>query len=874
MLVPISYADVPAEITTAIFTLLDGKSLLSCTLVSRLWNGTIKGSAELQLKIELWAEDMVCDDAITPVSSAAKLQMLRERRRAWQTMEFTSKGSIMVEPLYTCLAYELAGVFAQQPEAREFRTISLSAMPPAAEEGGTTCDIGMTHHRFYDFTIDPTQDLLALLYEGPNGLDIPVAELPKSVSDCYFLSSRSYILARRFHAQVFEIYTFVGDRSNHRPTHIATLELPPTIALDRFIVSMTMHSGAVLANPLSGMPFSKSNESRIYMVLMRYTGEMWLRLFVHHRSLQKYVLDYEREGICTPVVVAWNDWGPHNTRMLPATEHPWLRHIHGERVALPCENPNLVEILDFGLPATHPRFFVDQTEADPAQCTAKLHLEPSLLEADDLHNGDVITSLPYRSALLDVGREHDFFLIVGWGTRRSERRPFDGQNGGIYVLNKFDPAKLWSDCSRPHSITVGKLAGYNEEVARHNKEIARILDERKKKLFVLGLRISSVTVKRAVLQTHYDNCRSLLAPVGRLPSDILLKIFESCRHSAAGDSDLCRLAQPLLAVAQVCNRWHGLVMGSPTFWSTIEIGSAMQEQAQSTRTNRLVNLGLERSGDAPLQIMVHGPAAIGLLAEHSKRWKTMRFTSVDIHHFSCVKGKLPLIENLHLFGRATPSMRVDFFNDAPDGLLFPCHLRKCSQVLRSRLGCTNAAWARSPVLSQRPCKQPSLTRLLPPDDPQTVLFDSAVVLHINVWAVVGRNARSAKDVDRATVDVQNCMEGRKVDVITAMLNIGKYTSMAPSLKRTRDAKEVSSSSSSELLLNSAEQRPIAGSRVISATRQIQALELSIQQTDHLFSLPIHTEELGRLPVYNSNIRLHTNLGVMRIADSINSPSRT
>lgn len=32
---------------------------------------------------------------------------------------------------------------------------------------------------------------------------------------------------------------------------------------------------------------------------------------------------------------------------------------------------------------------------------------------------------------------------------------------------------------------------------------------------------------------------------------------------------------------------------------------------------------------------------------------------------------------------------------------------------------------------------------------------------------------------------------------------------------------------------------------------MQELELSIQETSHLFSLPLHTEELGRLPVYDS-----------------------
>ncbi|KAJ7690350.1 fungal-specific transcription factor domain-containing protein [Mycena rosella] len=146
----------------------------------------------------------------------------------------------------------------------------------------------------------------------------------------------------------------------------------------------------------------------------------------------------------------------------------------------------------------------------------------------------------------------------------------------------------------------------------------------------------------------------------------------------------------------------------------------------------------------------------------------------------------------------------------------------------------------------------------------TVLFDCATVLLINVWAIVGKS-RTEERYNRATADVQNCVRvlrlyerrwrvaGRKCDIISAMLNIGKYTSDAPSLKRPRDMEEVegplniSASSSTPL-----EERSIAGtSRVMSVDQQIQALELSIQETDHLFPLPLHTEELGCLPIYDS-----------------------
>ncbi|KAJ7146454.1 fungal-specific transcription factor domain-containing protein [Mycena epipterygia] len=139
----------------------------------------------------------------------------------------------------------------------------------------------------------------------------------------------------------------------------------------------------------------------------------------------------------------------------------------------------------------------------------------------------------------------------------------------------------------------------------------------------------------------------------------------------------------------------------------------------------------------------------------------------------------------------------------------------------------------------------------------TVLFDCAVVLLVNVWAVVGgRKSRTREDFNCATADAQNCVRvlrlyerrwrvaGRKCDIISAMLNLGKYTSDAPSLKRPRDPDEIPPVSPA--FINAPEEHG-----PLSVAEEIQTLQLSVQETDHLFALPLHTEELGRLAVYDS-----------------------
>ncbi|KAJ7123989.1 fungal-specific transcription factor domain-containing protein [Mycena crocata] len=149
----------------------------------------------------------------------------------------------------------------------------------------------------------------------------------------------------------------------------------------------------------------------------------------------------------------------------------------------------------------------------------------------------------------------------------------------------------------------------------------------------------------------------------------------------------------------------------------------------------------------------------------------------------------------------------------------------------------------------------------------TALFDCTVVLLINVWAVVGGGkSKTPQDFNHASADVQNCVRvlrlyerrwraaGRKSDIISALLNIGKYASGSSSLKRSRDEDQIADPRLVPTHFSglSPDERPVAGSsRVMSVDHQIRALELSLQETDHLFSLPLHTEELGRLPVYHS-----------------------
>ncbi|KAJ7607790.1 hypothetical protein DFH06DRAFT_1249610 [Mycena polygramma] len=460
----VAFIDLPSELLSEILSVLDVKTLLLCSAVCKLWHETVKSTPELQCTLELWADGMVRGHS-GALTCTETLEALRERRRAWKDLEWTSKTVVEIQSLLSCRAYELVGgVFAQQHEGPEFHVISLSDIMDDPRSVKVTRTMGPDLHDFQDFTIDPTQDLVVFLFVARGGLarleartisarqphplaaspfmdfmvehspqfpvTIQVADdvigifLPRlgffiinwrtgakiiemvvphltPSMDFHFLSSRSYIMTRGSddvqNPIGIELFTF-EDRRHSSPTKVAILQLPELSWGS--VVTIRIQAGAFCAKPISGPPFSKSNEHRIFTFLISVAGGAnGYRLFVHHRWLYKYVRDYGTET----AVVPWAEWGPRNSRMLPSgnLDLTLNRHVHGERVALPCDQPNFLQILDFG--------------AIPGRVGAatelQMHTSSRALPRDGAFRDAVVTSLPYRRTLRALHGEHNVFLI-------------------------------------------------------------------------------------------------------------------------------------------------------------------------------------------------------------------------------------------------------------------------------------------------------------------------------------------------------------------------------------------------------------------------------------------------------------------------------
>ncbi|KAJ7608028.1 hypothetical protein DFH06DRAFT_1486330 [Mycena polygramma] len=190
------------------------------------------------------------------------------------------------------------------------------------------------------------------------------------------------------------------------------------------------------------------------------------------------------------------------------------------------------------------------------------------------------------------------------------------------------------------------------------------LDKYDAEIGQLQILVSRLTSERAAISSHLDACRSVFAPIRRLPAELLTEIVEVCASSKNGiipascttpAQEMERLAKrPLLELSQVCSLWHEVAIGTPHLWSTIVINTSNWRQPSLPRSLSLLASCLSRGGDNPLKIRISGasddpgaPSILELLCQHARRWKDCHF---GVHHglqyLLGAKGNLPILKTL------------------------------------------------------------------------------------------------------------------------------------------------------------------------------------------------------------------------------------
>ncbi|KAJ6587133.1 fungal-specific transcription factor domain-containing protein [Mycena vulgaris] len=217
----------------------------------------------------------------------------------------------------------------------------------------------------------------------------------------------------------------------------------------------------------------------------------------------------------------------------------------------------------------------------------------------------------------------------------------------------------------------------------------------------------------------------------------------------------------------------------------------------------------------------------------------------------------------HIFSQQSASLHASYYHvqiqiHRP---FIPAPGRSSPLSYSSLAVCANSARSCSHVMNVQ-----SRRGILPLAHVKMALFDSAVILLLIVWS--RKQTGMVIDASKEIRDVHACLNvlrsferrwqiaGRLWDTIYAMLSAGDLLSepTLPSLKRDRDADARSSLSPGAASTSSSENssiqpRSIAGSRRASQVPLFQPPT----QDEPLHVLPVHSAELGRLPVQQFEI---------------------
>ncbi|KAF5344352.1 hypothetical protein D9758_013282 [Tetrapyrgos nigripes] len=182
-----------------------------------------------------------------------------------------------------------------------------------------------------------------------------------------------------------------------------------------------------------------------------------------------------------------------------------------------------------------------------------------------------------------------------------------------------------------------------------------------------------------VLSKRIDLYRSLLAPIWKVPSDLLAHIFTFCCPENSFTRD--KLDLPALHLSQVCAGWRDLSQSTPSLWSSISIhfSSTNDTHGEEYRVFGLLYDYLELSKDASLFITLAiwdttqtAMLVLVSLTQHCAQWASFSLVCADfplcILSEASINGNLPRLVSLRLLWYRLDDVTAiaDAFSIAPN----------------------------------------------------------------------------------------------------------------------------------------------------------------------------------------------------------------
>jgi hypothetical protein len=182
------------------------------------------------------------------------------------------------------------------------------------------------------------------------------------------------------------------------------------------------------------------------------------------------------------------------------------------------------------------------------------------------------------------------------------------------------------------------------------------------------------------LQECITQCKIALAPVRRLPTELLAEILQLVPEKSYNDDGLVVARESPLPLTQICDHWRSTTFSIPTLWSFIDV--ALTDCLKSYLTNRRheVELCLSLSKNAPLSIVLSSNCD-----NEITHWEPlMRALAPCFHRFIHLDIAEPALAYLGQYAGSFSNLRgIKFHGNVP---LFTNIQQACDTFSKSRTG--------------------------------------------------------------------------------------------------------------------------------------------------------------------------------------------
>ncbi|KAJ8695909.1 hypothetical protein PTI98_005820 [Pleurotus ostreatus] len=202
--------------------------------------------------------------------------------------------------------------------------------------------------------------------------------------------------------------------------------------------------------------------------------------------------------------------------------------------------------------------------------------------------------------------------------------------------------------------TTSPTQGQRDDAERGAEKAGRSLTLLEAELQAAESYIVHVREARRKVQEHLSQHKTILAPIRRIPSEILAEIFVATIDDTTLCDPLDYDEMPWL-LGRVCHSWRMVTESTPKLWSRIRVELKFVSPL-ATRSRRLIDTFIQRAAQHPLKLEIdfsyHDThPIINLLTACSPQWEDVSMTLMNVSTWTAlspIRDRIPMLRRLSL----------------------------------------------------------------------------------------------------------------------------------------------------------------------------------------------------------------------------------